>query len=124
MTNTVLYCIPLKEKVLAQYELFAQETADFKFLMPLAITYNMLWFLGIFSFPIVIHLGKLELSASTFLVIMFFSLSDIITIEFLFLLNIHLIKINYASHSFHLCRFINIINSHDIFSKPAIKFMC
>ena len=26
MTNTVLYCIPLKEKVLAQYELFAQET--------------------------------------------------------------------------------------------------
>lgn len=54
-------------------------TRSFKFYLPLAILYCMLWFLAIFTNPVVIPLGTLKVSASTFIVILFFSLNDVIT---------------------------------------------
>ena len=55
------------------------QIAEFRFLLPLAAIYNMLWLLAIFIDPTVVHWGKFEVSASTFLVILFFSLNDVIT---------------------------------------------
>lgn len=54
-------------------------TRSFKFFLPLAALYCMLWFLAIFTNPTVLYIGSLKVSASTFIVILFFSLNDIIT---------------------------------------------